>query len=102
MSSLAKAVVDATFDDVVWAAAVRDLGADRAVAILKGAYDDIGLQVQQRAADLANLRDSESRSGSRKPSLKLSESTTAIKSERRSLRTVIEALVEKADGQVLT
>lgn len=57
--NLAKAVVDATFDDVVWAAAMRDLGADKAVAILKGVYSDIGLQIQQRAADLANVRDSD-------------------------------------------
>lgn len=164
--NLAKAVVDATFDDVVWTAAIRDLGADKAVAILKGVYADIGLQIQQRAADLANLRDSdfaddqeyfdakadynawlikattirrsvqkriketqpeaqrvhERHQADRRIVLRLakriwlweqgleSDLGTALDdldvsygpSERRSLREVVEALVEKAEGKVLT
>lgn len=165
-SAFTRAVVDATFNDVVWAAAVRDLGADKAVAILKGVYADIGLQTQQRAADLANLRESEfvddqeyfaaksdynawlirattirrsvqkriketqpeaqrvhdRHQADRRIVLRLakriwlweqglpSDLETALDdldvshgpSERRSLRTVVEALVEKADGKVLT
>lgn len=58
-SDLTRAVVDAAFDDTTWAAAVRDLGPEQAVAILKGVYADIGLQIHQRAAAMANTRDSD-------------------------------------------
>ena len=58
-STISRAVVEATFDDRVWAAAVNDLGPERTVTILKQVYKDIGLQVQQRAASMANTRDSD-------------------------------------------
>jgi hypothetical protein len=166
MFDLTKAVVDASFDDAVWRAAVNELGADKAVAILRGVYGDIGLQVQQRASELANLRDSDTADDSeyfaakddynawlirantirrsvhkriketgpeaqrvhqrhqadRRIVLRLakriwlweqglpSDLETALDdldvshgpSERRPLRQVVEALIEKADGKVLT
>lgn len=58
-SPLARAVVEATFDDVVWAAAVNDLGADRALAMLKTVHRDIGQQMAQAADRMANTRDSD-------------------------------------------
>lgn len=58
-STLTRAVVEATFDDVVWKAALNDLGPERALTILKGVYRDIGLQITERANRLANTRDSD-------------------------------------------
>lgn len=58
-STLTRAVVEATFDDVIWAAALNDLGPERAMTILKGVHRDIGLQITERSDRLANTRDSD-------------------------------------------
>lgn len=63
-ADLSRALIDATFDDATWAAALRQLGATQALNMAKAVHDDIGQQMVQRAARLGAVRDDDAISDS--------------------------------------